>query len=40
MRQAGTHETTQKDARHETGKLRERARVESEWARLKREAGG
>jgi hypothetical protein len=32
-------ETTQEEARHETDKLRERARVESERARLKREAG-
>jgi hypothetical protein len=33
-------ETTGEQAHHETGKLRERARVESERARLKREAGG
>ena len=33
-------ETTQEEDRHETRRLRERARVESERARLKREAGG
>lgn len=32
-------ETTEEQARHETGRLRERARVEAERARLKREAG-